>query len=99
MGEPMGTELRIAVQGPTPPLAVEFHPRGRAVYVRLSSEATSRSVEVDAGVVADYDIDGALVGIELIGFETDTFVEVLDRVKRRFAASSPQLSALQAVAV
>ncbi len=99
MGEPMGTELRIAVQGPNPPLALEFHPRGRAVYVRLSGEQPSRSVEVDTGAVADYDADGTLVGIELIGLETETFIDVLARVKQRFAASSPQLRALQAVTV
>ena len=97
MGRPMSTRARITVHGENPPLALEFHPRGNAVYVRLSSEMVVRTVEVEEGALADYDERGALVGFELVGLEDPQLGHVLDRLRKQFAADAPQLQSVEAI--
>ena len=91
----MSSDMRIAVRGENPPLAMEFDPRGRAAYLRLSNEAASRTVEIEEGVLADYDGSGSLIGFELLGLDRPGIVEVLARLKRRFAAEAPELASVE----
>lgn len=95
----MSERVRISVHGERPPLALEFHPGGNAVYLRISAETVGRTVEVEEGVLADYDERGVLVGFELIGLESPHIVDALGRLKRRYASKAPELHSVEAVAV
>jgi uncharacterized protein YuzE len=97
MSRLMSAPMRIVIHTAAPPLAMEFAPRGSAAYLRLSHEPVDRTVEVEDGVLADYDGDGALVGFELLGLQTPGFVEVLDRLKERFQLVAPALRSIEAV--
>ena len=92
----MSTGVRIAVHGRHPPLALEFHPRSSAVYVRLSDEAASRTVEIEAGALADYDAAGDLVGLELLDLDDPKVIGTLHRLQARFADEAPQLCSVEA---
>lgn len=93
----MSARVGISVRGDNPPLAVEFEPRGDAVYLRLSDEAVTRTAEIEDEVLVDYDAEGRLVGIEILGLEDPGVVDVLARLKRRFAADVPRLLAVEAI--
>ncbi len=93
----MGTPIRIRVHSSAPPLAMEFAPRGSAVYLRLSDELAVRTTEIEDGAVADYDADGSLVGFEILGLEDPAFSGVLERVKKRFSAEAPALESIEAI--
>ncbi len=92
----MGTPVHIVVHSSAPPLAMEFAPQGSAVYLRLSGEKAVRTIEIEDGAQADYDADGSLVGLEILGLEDPAFVDVLDRLKTRFLAEAPALGSIQA---
>ena len=103
MSSPMSARVRIAVHGADdaglggPPLALEFHHRGSALYIRLTDEAATRTVELEAAALADYDKQGKLVGFELLGPGDPDIVNVLARLKRRFADEAPQLQSVEAI--
>ncbi len=99
MSRSMSARVRIAVQGPTPPLALEFHPRGGAVYLRLTDEAVTRTVEIEDGALADYDVAGSLVGLELLHLDDPQVVGTLHRLQARFAREAPQLRSVEATSV
>ena len=46
---------------------ITYDPDADAAYVTLSSAAVQDSAEVSPGVVLDYDDQGRVVGIELLG--------------------------------
>ena len=93
----MGTPIRLTVDSSAAPLAMEFGPHGSAVYLRLSDEPTVRTTEIEDGALADYDANGALVGLEILGLEDPAFVRVWERVKKRFVAEAPALASIEAV--
>ncbi len=96
MSSHMNARIHIGVHGENPPLALEFHPSGSAVYFRLTSETVARTAEVEEGVLADYDEHGTLVGFELLEPEGPDVAHVLARLKQKFAAEAPELRSLEA---
>jgi len=93
----MAGEMMITVRGSHPPLALEFHPQGRAFYVRLSNEVATRTDELDDAVLADYDEHGRLVGFEILDMRGPALPDVLARLRERFAAEAPQLASVRVV--
>lgn len=59
----------LMIYGPKLPLAVRIDSTHTVLYVRLTREGTATTIEVENEVLADYDIQGDLVGFEVIGFE------------------------------
>jgi len=59
----------------------------------------ARTVEIEEGALADYDERGSLVGFELLGLENLRIVEVLGRLKRRYASEVPELRSVEAAAI
>lgn len=45
---------------------MKYRPEDNAAYIRLSSARVVESAEVSPDVVFDYDVDGRIVGIELL---------------------------------
>ena len=99
MSRSMSARVRIAVHGGQPPLALEFHRRGSAVYLRLTDQAVTRTVEIKDGALADYDTDDALVGLELLHFDDPQVIETLHRMQARFADEAPQLRSVEATSI
>jgi len=46
---------------------ITYDPEADAAYVSLSDAAVQESAEVSPGVVLDFDSEGRVVGIELLG--------------------------------
>ena len=74
-------QIHMTIEGPHPPLEVEFDPAIRAVYVKLRDDPVDKTIEIDEGVHADVNAKGELVGIE---FLKPTRVRVLDQLARKF---------------
>lgn len=91
----MSTRVRIDIDNP--PMALEFHPSGHAVYVRLSAHAVVRTVALEQRALADYDEAGELVGLELLGLGDPDVGQVLTGLKDRFAAEAPALRSVEAI--
>jgi uncharacterized protein YuzE len=51
-----------------------------ALYLRLNEEAIVESHEVEPGVILDYDKDGLVVGVELLGLKARSHGESLRRL-------------------
>ena len=47
-------------------MRVEYDPEADAIYIRLRAGEVADSDEIREGVVMDYDIDGQVLGIELL---------------------------------
>ena len=97
MGSPVSASLRVLVGSTTPSLAVEIAPQGAAVYIRLSDAPAVRTHEFESGALVDHDAEGAVVGFELLDPGEPDFAQVLERLKRRFAAEAPALDSIEAV--
>ena len=95
----MSARIRIAVRGGPPPLALEFHRRGAAVYLRLTDQAVARTVEIEDGALADYDREDALVGLELLHPDDPQVIGTLHRLQARFADEAPQLRSVEATPI
>ena len=50
-------------------MRVRFGPDGDALYIRLTETEIDESEEVRPGIVLDYDVDGRVVGIEVLGVQ------------------------------
>lgn len=50
------------VSGPT----ITYDPEADAAYIYFSTEGVRESEEVSPGVVFDYDLDGRIIGIEVL---------------------------------
>jgi len=48
-------------------LKLEYDPEANAAYIRFSSEPIEESEEVSSGIVLDYDAQGRIVGMEVLG--------------------------------
>ncbi|MEP9397756.1 DUF2283 domain-containing protein [Mesorhizobium sp. KR2-14] len=48
-------------------LKVEYDAEANAAYIRFSSEPVQDSEEVSQGIVLDYDAEGRIVGMEVLG--------------------------------
>lgn len=67
------------------------------MYLRLSDEHAVRTVEIEEGSLVDYDKSGTLVGLELVGLHDPEFIDVLARLKNRYAEEAPVLRSVEAV--
>ncbi|THF58098.1 DUF2283 domain-containing protein [Pseudothauera rhizosphaerae] len=47
-------------------MKLEFDPIADCAYVGLSEKEVATSREIEPGVIADYDENGALIGIEIL---------------------------------
>ncbi len=47
-------------------MKLNYHPDTDSLYIDLSAKPSAESVEVSKGVVLDYDVDGNLVGIDIV---------------------------------
>ena len=45
---------------------IKYRPEDNAAYIRLSQEKIIESAEVSPDIVFDYDVDGRIVGIEVL---------------------------------
>ncbi|PSJ62246.1 DUF2283 domain-containing protein [Pseudaminobacter soli (ex Li et al. 2025)] len=48
-------------------LKLEYDAEANAAYIRFSSEPVEESEEVSAGIILDYDVQGRIVGMEVLG--------------------------------
>ena len=48
-------------------MKLEFDPQADAVYLELTEAEVEESREVQSGVILDYDAEGQVVGIEVLG--------------------------------
>ncbi|MEI6758396.1 MAG: DUF2283 domain-containing protein [Chlorobium sp.] len=46
-------------------MKINYYPDTDSLYIELSAQESSESIEVSEGFVFDYDMNGALVGIEI----------------------------------
>jgi uncharacterized protein YuzE len=46
-------------------MKMNYYPETDSLYIDLSEKTSSDSVEISEGVVADYDAEGNLVGIDI----------------------------------
>ena len=46
---------------------VKFDPAADAAYIRFSGEAVLESEEVSEGIILDFDENGRIVGMEVLG--------------------------------
>jgi uncharacterized protein YuzE len=61
---------------------ITYDPDADAAYVTLSSATVRDSAEVAPGVVLDYDDEGRVVGIELLGARTHLAPGAWSRARR-----------------
>jgi uncharacterized protein YuzE len=47
-------------------MKLEFDPKADAAYFEISDAEIESSQEIESGIVADYDADGHIVGIEVL---------------------------------
>jgi uncharacterized protein YuzE len=50
-------------------MRVRFDPDADALYIRLAETEIDESEEVRPGIVLDYDVDGRVIGIEVLGVQ------------------------------
>jgi uncharacterized protein YuzE len=53
-------------------MKLEFDPVADAAYFEISSNEIESTREIESGVIADYDAQGHLVGIEVLGISKRT---------------------------
>ncbi len=46
-------------------MKINYYPDTDSLYIELSEKNSTESIEVSEGVIIDYDIEGALVGIDI----------------------------------
>jgi uncharacterized protein YuzE len=61
---------------------IAYDPDADAAYFTLSSAAVLDSAEVSPGVVVDYDVEGRVVGIELLNARTHLAPGAWSRARR-----------------
>lgn len=90
--------VEFRIQGPRPPLTVEFDPRWRAVYLRFHDGEVLRSEEVQGGVVLDRGRDDRILGVEIVGLGAERCAAVLEALRRVYLREAPALAAVEVVA-
>lgn len=85
-----------------PDLVVTYDPEARAAYVRLHKGRVVRTDEVIVDEVwADYDADGQLLGLEILGVKERNLSKLLETVGhalRRSARREPEVKRDLAIA-
>jgi uncharacterized protein YuzE len=54
------------VSAPNSKPTVEYDSEADAAYIRFSAEQVLESAEVSSGIVLDYDVEGRIVGMEIL---------------------------------
>ena len=91
-------ERHIEGQAPRPPLGIEFDGTGTAIYIRVSAKPTESTRQIEPGLLADSDSEGALVGFEVIGLEKRRLGKVLALIREKFSGEAPNLEQLALIA-
>lgn len=60
-------------------MKLEFDPVADAAYFEISAAEIETTKEIEPGIVADYDADGHIVGIEVLSVSRRGLPKVLDR--------------------
>jgi uncharacterized protein YuzE len=47
-------------------MKLEFDPQADAAYLELTEAEVEKSKEIQPGVIVDYDVEGQIVGIEVL---------------------------------
>ncbi len=47
-------------------MKLEFDPAADAVYLEIADKDVERSEQIKPGIVIDYDVDGNVVGVEVL---------------------------------
>lgn len=90
--------VEFRIQGPRPPLTIEFDSGWRAVYLRFHDGEVRRSEEVQGGVVLDRGSDDRILGVEIVGLEPQRCAAVLEALRRVYLHEVPALAAVEVVA-
>ncbi|MFC3076323.1 DUF2283 domain-containing protein [Shinella pollutisoli] len=61
------------------PLKVEYDPAVDAAYIRFSDKDIVETEEVSQGIMLDYDKDGRIVGLEVLGARAHLPEDLLSR--------------------
>lgn len=61
-------------------MRVEFDKEADAIYFRLDESRVEESEEVEPGVILDYDSEGRVVGVELLGVSKRASQEHLNSI-------------------
>jgi uncharacterized protein YuzE len=60
-------------------MKLEFDPAADAAYFEISAVEVETSKEIEPGIIADYDAEGRLVGIEILSMRKRAWAEALSR--------------------
>ena len=60
-------------------MKLEFDPVADAAYFEISAAQVETTKEIEPGIIADYDADGHIVGIEVLSVSRRSLPRVLDR--------------------
>jgi len=60
-------------------MKLEFDPEADAAYFEISATEIETTKEIEPGIIADYDADGHIVGIEVLSVSRRGLPKVLDR--------------------
>ena len=60
-------------------MKLEFDPVADAAYFEISAAQVETTKEIEPGIIADYDADGHMVGIEVLSVSKRGLPKVLDR--------------------
>jgi len=60
-------------------MKLEFDPIADAAYFEISSVEVEESKEIEAGIIADYDKDGCIVGIEVLSVSKRGLLNSIDK--------------------
>lgn len=61
-------------------MKLEFDPEADAAYFEISPSEVTTTKEIEPGIIADYDQDGHLVGIEILSVSQRAKTPMLARV-------------------
>ena len=61
-------------------MKLEFDVAADAAYFEISAAEVTTTREIEPGIIADYDVDGHLVGIEVLSVSKRTTPAALDKV-------------------
>ena len=61
-------------------MKLEFDPTADAAYFEISSAPVERTEEIEPGINTDYDVEGRLVGIEVLSVSKRSMSETLEQV-------------------
>ncbi len=60
-------------------MKLEFDPVADAAYFEISAAQIETTKEIEPGIIADYDIDGHIVGIEVLSVSKRSVPAALDQ--------------------